>query len=133
RQAARYIPGRPQVYGRSITGPRRCDPDAAARGAQQAARPDTAARARRRSQGRDRVAVLAGLPARVVAFEDGQQVAEVGFGAEFADQGDVGLNPVIFADHRLVGQGESFIYGDRIERGGDHAGDVTRGPVVVIG
>ena len=54
RQAARYIPGRPQVYGRSITGPRRCDPDAAARGAQQAARPDTAARARRRSQGRDR-------------------------------------------------------------------------------
>ena len=60
---------------------------------------------------------LPGLSAAgIVAFEDRQQIVQVGFGAEFVDQADVGPNPVVFADERLMRQRESFIDVDRIER-----------------
>ena len=72
--------------------------------------------------GRDAVPVLRydWLPwlstAGIVAFEDRQQVVQVGFGAEFLDQADVGPNPVAFADERLMRQREPFIDVDRIKR-----------------
>src|ERR1700686_1820528 len=61
------------------------------------------------------------LSAWVVAFEDGQQVTEVGPGAEFPDQFDVSFDPIVFADHWFMRQGQSLVDVDRIERVGDSA------------
>jgi hypothetical protein len=72
------------------------------------------------------------LSARVVAFKDRQQVTEVGFRSEFADQADISFDPVVFADHRFVRQGQSLVHVDRIERIGDYASDIASGPVVLI-
>lgn len=59
-----------------------------------------------------RLGALPGLSAAgVVALEDRQQVAQVGFRAQFFDQADVGPNPVVFADEWLMGQRESFAVG----------------------
>ena len=45
---------------------------------------------------------LPGLSAAgVVAFEDRQQVTQVGLWAQFFDQAGVGPDPVVFADERL--------------------------------
>ena len=39
---------------------------------------------------------------RVIAFEYGEQLAQVGLGAQLADQAGVGGNPLVFGDHRRV-------------------------------
>ena len=74
---------------------------------------------------------MSALSAGVVAFEDGQQVTEVGSGSEFADQLDVSFDPVVFADHWLMRQSQSLIDVDRIGRIGDYARDVASSPVIM--
>jgi hypothetical protein len=54
--------------------------------------------------------------AGVVAFEGRQQVAQVGFRTQFFDKADVGPNPVVLANQRLMRHRETFIDGDGIER-----------------
>jgi hypothetical protein len=77
---------------------------------------------------------LPGLSAAgIVAFEDRQQVAQVGFGAQFFDQAEVRPDPVVFADERPMRQREPLIDVDGIERVGHHAGDVAGSPVILIG
>src|SRR6266404_701357 len=77
---------------------------------------------------------LPGLSAAgVVAFEDRQQVAQIGFRTQFFDEADVRPDPVVFADERLMRQREPLIDVDGIERVGHHAGDVAGSPVFVIG
>ena len=39
---------------------------------------------------------------RVIAFEHGEQAAQVGLGAQLADQAGVGGDPLVFGDHRRV-------------------------------
>ena len=39
---------------------------------------------------------------RVIAFEYGEQLAQVGLGAQLADQAGVGGDPLVFGDHRRV-------------------------------
>ena len=38
----------------------------------------------------------------VIAFEHGEQAAQVGLGAQLADQAGVGGNPLVFGDHLRV-------------------------------
>jgi hypothetical protein len=80
-----------------------------------------------------RTAGVRGLrTAGVVALEDGQQVSEISLSAEFLDQANIGFDPVVLADERLMRQNQSFIDVDRVERIGDHACDVARSPLLAI-
>ena len=53
---------------------------------------------------------------RVIAFEHGEQAAQVGLGAQLADQAGVGGDPLVFGDHRRVLAEQTRVERDRVVR-----------------
>src|SRR6266404_3773026 len=69
----------------------------------------------------------------MATLEDGQQVPKIRFGTEFLDQPNVGFNPVVLTDEWVMRKCQPLVNVDRVERIGDHARNVTRSPLVIVG